>query len=105
MFDGKLHLTGKNNKIKQMKYLLLAWFVFFCAALQAQEDSIPPSPTVDTVKVLQKPSRKPFQKTQKPKDSAAIDVKKYKIISFYRDTTHLDTSLTIQKHYKHNYLR
>ena len=88
-----------------MKYLLLAWFVFFCASLQAQEDSIPPSPSADTVNALQKPQKTPFQKTRKPKDSTRINVREYKIISYSRDTTYLDTSLTIKKHYKHNYLR
>lgn len=34
-----------------------------------------------------------------------LTIKNYKIISFARDTTHLDTTLTIQKEYKYNYLR
>ena len=38
-----------------------------------------------------------------PQKKAPIDL--YKIISHDRDTTHLDTSLTIQKDYKFNYLR
>lgn len=36
-------------------------------------------------------------------EKASIDM--YKIISFERDTTYLDTTLSIQKEYKYNYLR
>ncbi len=36
-------------------------------------------------------------------EKATIDM--YKIISFERDTTYLDTTLSIQKEYKYNYLR
>ena len=38
-------------------------------------------------------------------DSIALTIEDYKIISFARDTTYLDTTLTIQKEYKYNYLR
>lgn len=34
-----------------------------------------------------------------------VSLNLYKIISYQRDTTHVDTSLTIQKEYKSNYLR
>lgn len=37
--------------------------------------------------------------------SKEISIKDYKIISYKRDTTYLDTTLTIQKEYKYNYLR
>ena len=38
-------------------------------------------------------------------DSIVLTIEDYKIISFARDTTFLDTTLTIQKEYKYNYLR
>lgn len=38
-------------------------------------------------------------------DSIILTIEDYKIISFKRDTTFLDTTLTIQKEYKYNYLR
>lgn len=88
-----------------MRYLLLLWLVFFCAPLQAQEDSITPAKSADSVKFLQKIQNKAFGKPGKSKDSTGITIKDYKIISYSRDTTFLDTSLTIQKQYKHNYLR
>jgi hypothetical protein len=34
-----------------------------------------------------------------------LTIKDYKIISFQRDTTYLDTTLTINKEYKYNYIR
>lgn len=42
-------------------------------------------------------------KDTKPKKVATIDM--YRFISLERDTTYIDTSLTIQKEYSHNYLR
>ena len=45
------------------------------------------------------------QEKLKPLTTKKISVRDYKIISYARDTTYLDTTLTIQKEYKHNYLR
>ncbi|UFH36851.1 putative porin [Flavobacterium acetivorans] len=42
-------------------------------------------------------------KEQKAKEQASID--QYRFITLERDTTYIDTSLTIQKEYSHNYLR
>lgn len=42
-------------------------------------------------------------KAKKPKKVATIDL--YRIITLEKDTTYIDTSLTIQKEYSHNYLR
>ena len=42
-------------------------------------------------------------KTKQPKKVATIDM--YRIVTLERDTTYIDTSLTIQKEYSHNYLR
>ena len=44
-----------------------------------------------------------FSKPREKQKRAPIN--SYKIISKERDTTYLDTSLSIQKHYKFNYLR
>ncbi|MGC1514221.1 MAG: putative porin [Maribacter sp.] len=37
-------------------------------------------------------------------DTIGLTIKDYKIINFERDTTYLDTTLTIQKEYTYNYL-
>ena len=42
-------------------------------------------------------------KSRQPKKVATLDL--YRIITLDRDTTYIDTSLTIQKEYSHNYLR
>lgn len=69
----------------------------------AQEDSIPSERTIDT-SVVQKKKRK-LDARNPALTSKKITIKDYKIISFQRDTMYLDTTLTIQKEYKYNYLR
>ena len=50
--------------------------------------------------------RRTARKAKAKNDSVLeITIRDYKIISFARDTTYLDTTLTIQKEYKYNYLR
>ena len=44
------------------------------------------------------------KKNTKPKDLKA-SIEKYLIINYKNDTTYVDTTLTIQKEYKYNYLR
>ncbi|GIZ08841.1 hypothetical protein FUMI01_15680 [Flavobacterium sp. UMI-01] len=57
----------------------------------------------------EKPQEKPSlrrdesEETAKKEKVATIDM--YRIISLERDTTYIDTSLTIQREYSHNYLR
>jgi len=86
-----------------MKYLLLAFLLFFATTIFAQEDSLPPRKEIDT-SLLKSKSEKSLP--NKPDTEVIeISIKDYKIISHARDTIHLDTSLTIQKEYKYNYLR
>lgn len=62
--------------------------------------------TADSTAVAKKPVRKstPDKAAGSTADTiATIDM--YKIISLSRDTTYVDTSLTIQNHYRVNYLR
>lgn len=57
--------------------------------------------TPDTVSV-----KRSNRKSKVKKDSVIeVTIRDYKTISFQRDTTYLDTTLTIQKEYKYNYLR
>ena len=44
-------------------------------------------------------------KKSKKTDTLEITIKDYKIISYSRDSTYLDTTLNIHKEYKYNYLR
>lgn len=86
-----------------MRYFLFLLPFFFGCSLFAQEDSLPPPKEIDTTLIKKKGKR------QLPKDQAKevveISIKDYKIISHSRDTTYLDTTLTIQKEYRYNYLR
>ncbi|TLF47158.1 putative porin [Maribacter aurantiacus] len=92
-----------------MKYFLIVFFGCLTFSLRAQQED-------STVKVKDsisqtdslsiKKKEKPLPKEKPKRDSInEITIKNYKIISFERDTTFLDTTLTIQKEYKYNYLR
>ncbi|MBT8182687.1 MAG: putative porin [Eudoraea sp.] len=83
-----------------MKYFFLLLFVLSCPLLYAQVDSVAPARKLDTSKM-----KKRLKKNIPPEDAQEITIKDYKIISHTRDTTFLDTTLTIQKEYKYNYLR
>ncbi len=83
-----------------MKYVFLLLFVFSCPLLNAQVDSIPSRKKIDSTRFKMMAKKKlPSEAVQE------ITIKDYKIISYKRDTTYLDTTLTIQKEYKYNYLR
>ncbi|MEX0289760.1 MAG: putative porin [Flavobacteriaceae bacterium] len=85
-----------------MKYLPLLLLMFFSSSVFAQEDPI--------LRQKEKDSSN-FRKsnTNRVSDSRAISdeisIKNYKIISHARDTTFLDTTLTIEKEYRYNYLK
>ena len=83
-----------------MRYLKLLLLFFFLGSpvLSAQIDSL----TLKKSDTLRKP---PKSKAQQDKETKALTIVNYKKISFDRDTTFVDTSLTIQKEYRYNYLR
>ncbi len=83
-----------------MKYILLVVFVMMGGFLFAQDN---PPPTQESA-----PPTKPRSLDKKRaigSEPSEITIKDYKIISFERDTTFLDTTITINKEYKYNYLR
>jgi len=87
-----------------MKYFVFIFLInFSCIQLFAQEDSISPSRALDTSEIRN--TRRGFDRKIGDTTSYKITIKDYKIISYRRDTTYLDTTLTIQKEYKYNYLR
>lgn len=84
-----------------MRFFCIALLLLVRLSVFAQQDSLPPVQQIDTVgqngpKVLK-------SKEAIEKDSVLIS--DYKIISYSRDTIVLDTTLTIKKEYKYNYLR
>lgn len=84
-----------------MKYFNSLFIFFFLLGgcfIYAQEDT-PSQEVNDTTLVF---SRKPKSPKKEEKELPITD---YKIISYQRDTTYFDTTLTIYKQYKYNYLR
>ncbi len=83
-----------------MRYLPLLLLAFCGQILLSQEDSIPPppSPNDSIAQSLRGTKALPSAPTE-------ITIKDYKIITHSRDTTYLDTTLTIQKEYRYNYIR
>ncbi len=84
-----------------MKYFLIIIFLLVGQLLVAQERD-PAKKVSDSLTRLQKPDS---LKPKKEKEGLEVTIKDYKIISFARDTTFLDTTLTVYKEYKYNYLR
>ena len=77
--------------------------VFFGQAISAQEDSIPPSRN-EEAGMERRVRNLPPKKNGEDK-SQEVTIRDYKIISYERDTTFLDTTISIQKEYKYNFLR
>ena len=86
-----------------MKHCLLLFFMISGLFLRAQEKPMPTKAPRDTTVLKQKPLKKPPRKSKEEVEE--ITIKNYRIISHERDTTYLDTTLTIQKEYRYNYLR
>ncbi|WP_291967541.1 putative porin [Maribacter sp.] len=87
-----------------MKYILLVLLCLTASVMFGQDLIKRPEKKNDSLSFEKK--TKPLDPKKKIKnDTIILTIKDYKIISFERDTTYLDTTLTIQKEYKYNYLR
>ncbi|MBM1105711.1 putative porin [Aurantibacter crassamenti] len=86
-----------------MRYFLFFISFFFGVSLFAQEGPRPPRKEKDSTQLERRD--RPTSAAADEKEEIEISIKDYKIISHARDTTFLDTTLTIQKEYKYNYLR
>ena len=87
-----------------MKYIILVLLCLTASIALGQDVIEKPQKKKDSLSLGKK--AKPISPKDKlQNDSITLTVKDYKIISFARDTTFLDTTLTIQKEYKYNYLR
>jgi hypothetical protein len=92
-----------------MRSLLSAVFLFLltvCAHAQDKGLRVNPNPQGNFGNPNQNQNQDPNAPGQQGQDNiqrAPIDL--YKIVSYRRDTTHLDTTQSIQKEYKFNYLR
>ncbi|WDO13146.1 putative porin [Flavobacterium sp. WW92] len=81
------------------KFFYVAIFLLPLFALAQEKDL----PTKENVAVTNKAKKSKLAEPSKNDSIATIDL--YKIITLQHDTTYVDTSLTIQKEYKFNYLR
>jgi len=111
------------NQYRGMRFILLTLLLCVGQTLMAQQDSLPPAKEVDSLRLKNKDSLLMTSRDSIPKDSTkqrlsgdkirgmgnkkedSIGIRDYKIISYQRDTTFVDTTLTINKEYKYNYLR
>ena len=85
-----------------MRYLstLILFLVFI--PLSAQEKLPPPGKQKDSAQFRKRNLQKPAVPEEK---ELLTRIEEYRIISYSRDTTFLDTTLSIQKEYKYNFLR
>ncbi|MCK0161705.1 putative porin [Allomuricauda sp. F6463D] len=106
-----------------MRFLVLPLLLFTVQSVLAQQDSIPSQKEMDSLQfqgedslllrsrdTISMDSTKRLRKGDKPKgvkskEKDSIGIGDYKIVSYQRDTTLFDTTLTIRKEYKYNYLR
>lgn len=108
-----------------MRFLFLSLgFLLGSSGVYAQQDPLPPVQEGDSIRIIEADSLQTVETPSKETDTLAtrnnflrytnpkeektrdsVTIKDYKIVSYARDTTYVDTTLTIQKEYKHNYLR
>ena len=106
-----------------MRFLFVALLFLLGQATFAQQDSVPPTKKADSLQMVSKDSisvkgmdsigkgatvkRKKGVPMNMPKASKkdSVFISDYKIISYARDTTIVDTTLNINKDYRYNYLR
>ena len=82
-----------------MRLLFIVLMLAFCIKAAGQE---PPAATQDSAALKKKMLD---LRSKKKKEGVELTIEDYKIINYRRDTTLLDTSLTIQKEYLYTYLR
>ncbi|MBT8179950.1 MAG: hypothetical protein KJO53_00025, partial [Eudoraea sp.] len=88
--------------IEFMRYLYIVLLFLLCLPAAAQ-DKLPPQGKQKDSTQFRK--RNPQQAQATDGSESITRIEEYKIISYSRDTTFLDTTLTIQKEYKYNFLR
>ncbi len=85
-----------------MRYFLLIVLLSAGNLVFGQQDSLPPPPAADSTGAGKSLPRKATKSNTEPRE---ISIRDYKLVTYGRDTTFLDTTLTIQKEYTYNYLR
>ena len=94
-----------------MKYTVFCFIVFIGLQLSAQDLPEKPKPekrdsiSIDSSSSSSSSFNKSLFRRKKEAEQDTVTIEDYKIISFSRDTTFVDTTLTIHKDYIYNYLR
>jgi hypothetical protein len=78
-----------------MKVVFVSFFLIFSLSLFSQVDNLEPLDSVKRNSLI----------LNHEKDQPKASISQYRIITLERDTTFVDTSLTIKKEYEYNYLR
>ncbi|MEY3500410.1 MAG: hypothetical protein RL308_2079 [Bacteroidota bacterium] len=78
-----------------MKVVLICFLCFFSLSIFAQVDNLVPMDSVKRKSLI----------VNHDKDQPKATISQYRIITLERDTTFVDTSLTLKKEYEYNYLR
>ncbi|MGS2738894.1 putative porin [Sinomicrobium sp. M5D2P17] len=81
-----------------MKHIFFVYILMLFGLVVRGQEEKTPGREKDTVS-------RSLRSTPKSPGDTLPSITDYKIISYRRDTTYLDTSLTIQKEYRYNYLR
>ncbi|MEJ1224118.1 putative porin [Sediminicola sp. 1XM1-17] len=85
-----------------MRYLVVLLFICNSSLFFGQDRPTLKVSEKDTTALA---AQKKFQPLNKGKEKPEFTIEDYKIISYARDTTYLDTTISIQKEYKYNFLR
>jgi hypothetical protein len=107
LITDKIYSSNQTHKVLLSFFLLLA-FVHVSAQIQPGRRGLNNNPNTlsDGVLVQDSLSAKSKESTSvKNLKNPDAKIEDYLIMTYERDTTYLDTSLTIQKDYKFNYLR
>jgi hypothetical protein len=88
-----------------MTRFFLLIICFFTIVIHSQTKGVEESKGKNELDTGLKKNKAVVSSSYDPTTSAVASVVEYKIITIESDTTHYDTSLTIQKEYKYNYLR
>ncbi|WP_281278403.1 putative porin [Muriicola soli] len=85
-----------------MRYLYFIILLLILLPVQAQDKLPPQRKEKDSTQFMKRNLQKPAGSDE---SESITRIEEYKIISFSRDTTFLDTTLSIQKEYKYNFIR
>ncbi len=88
-----------------MRYIFIVFLLLTFCTVRAQNDSIPSRTNASLQKKIDSVGGLPSGKKKNGKEERTVTIADYRIINSARDTTFVDTTLTIKKEYRYNFLR